>query len=72
MLGRRDGEQGDDDAGGLHTTFEVGTITAYDWRSGVHSVLRDGKGCGTLHVRLRAVADLSYEPPAAPSLAAGM
>ena len=48
-------------------TFEVGVITAFDWPSGVHTVQRDARA-GTLHVRLRAVEGLTYEPPLAPGI----
>jgi hypothetical protein len=46
-----------------------GTIVGFDWPSGLHAVARD-RGRGTLHVRLRACADLAYTPPSAPQLPA--
>jgi tetratricopeptide (TPR) repeat protein len=45
----------------------VGTITAFDWPTGLHAVARDANR-GTVHVRLRAAQELHYEPPRAPTL----
>jgi len=55
--------------GGDGSAFESGEIAAFDWRTGVHTLRRDGGG-GKLRVRLLRVAELSYEPPAAPALTA--
>jgi len=50
--------------------YEVGIITAFDWRTGMHTVTRDAGG-GTLHVRLINVRkeDVQYDPPQVPQLA---
>ena len=61
------------DAGGsgeAGVVYEVGIITAFDWRTGMHTVTRDAGG-GTLHVRLINVRkeDVQYDPPQVPQLA---
>lgn len=43
--------------------YEAGTIAAFDWRTGLHTVERDSGGA--LHVRLINVKDVHYEPPQA-------
>ncbi len=68
VAGRDAANASADAAADDHTV--VGTITAFDWPSGLHAVQRDGAGGGTIHVRLRTAQDLEYTPPQAPALTA--